>query len=110
MVKLVVADGPDHIVRGQSFVAHELRRPVIRIREAGALIEQSLQSENLFTHRDDICTGDIHTGHPGYGFGHTFPALGDIQDGEGDEQAVASAVNEGSRRLEGKRKLCFAFS
>ena len=98
---------PFDVVRGKSFVTHEFGETVIGGSEASSFVEETLHLEHFFADRDNIFTFNVETRYACDRFCHPSPTFGDIKDGEGDEEAVATSVDEGGCRLEGEREIAF---
>ena len=73
--------------------------------KAGCLVEFPLHPDDLPTDPAHIIRSPLSAQHPAALLHHSLQAGGYIQDGEGDEQAVAAGINEGGGILEIARHI-----
>ncbi len=76
--------------------------------KAGRLVEGPLLAQDLGAKFDHVVPRVVGTQHAVHLVNHPLEATLDVQDGEGDEQAVAGGVDEGGGGLEGAAQIGLA--
>ncbi len=88
-------------MRRELLVQHELRHAIVHLGEAGRPVEGQLLVQDLLADARHVVPRPVGAQHAVALLHQTLEALRDIEDREGDEQAVPRGVNERRRLLEG---------